>query len=704
MSGSRLPTLANLAWLRSSSSYIDSYNAEQKRQGRDRHLLPEPTFRQMRTALEILRRLKRAKRRTGGFDVGQRGVLLADDVGLGKTGAAAFVAGIYAGSGFRVRVLAPNAPMARKWLDELRSHQTILGSYGYAYVVSDRVRKLRERRISVSTHWRSVNSGRLACDLLVIDEAHRAKNDSSLFAKELRRQRNAIGKVLILTATPFSIAPAELGRMLDLVGAKLALTLAVNKAATALETLWKGKFSDLGFAAELASACSSAIDAIQPYVIRHGVATLPTKERRLFGATHIPALESDAATASQMEILMRADRALELGKRTGAWRMARTNDPRFHVGWSQLRRSLDIVSHEVEPTHPDNEFLRLHCRRIRVLLGKEGDHPKMISTGNEVIRIARANERVVLFCDHHETARELALYLGRRLRTELPSTRPSPAPWKEAFVKACRFTAEGPAQRRALEGFVEWLSSTGMTAQIGSWLPAVPQSTKELAAMLRRHRPRESAWPADVTASIALELSYLWNKIRQSSSSRQLFARGGEKVSGAIPDTHRIVAVTDPPERLRPQERSLFHPGSPDTVLALFNSPFGPDVLVVTDAFSEGFDLHRYCRHIIHYELDPSPMRTIQRNGRLRRVDCWAARTGRPLEMAYPVFKGTRDQRLVEVMQSRLAQFDLLLGGIGSDIYKEASDLDSRQRQEAVLNSARAQLSRKARRLCVVKG
>lgn len=37
--------------------------------------------------------------------------------------------------------------------------------------------------------------------------------------------------------------------------------------------------------------------------------------------------------------------------------------------------------------------------------------------------------------------------------------------------------------------------------------------------------------------------------------------------------------------------------GKPDIVLALFNSPFGPDVLVTTDRLSEGVDLHRCCRH-----------------------------------------------------------------------------------------------------------
>ena len=177
----------------------------------------------------------------------------------------------------------------------------------------------------------------------------------------------------------------------------------------------------------------------------------------------------------------------------------------------------------------------------------------------------------------------------------------------------------------------------------------------------------------------------------------------GDRVTGADLDAHRIVAVTDPPARVSTADRAIFHTGSPDTVLSLFNSPFGPDVLVATDAFSEGFDLHRYCRYVIHYELDPSPMRTIQRNGRLRRVDCWAARTGKPLVIGYPVYRATRDERLVETMQGRLTQFDLLLGGIGSDIQKEATDVESRRRQDEVLDVARRKLSRKAKVLCVSK-
>ena len=185
----RLPTLKELDWLKHSQSYVIEYNAEQNKEGRGRQLLPAPTKRQMATAFEILRRFKR-KHPMGRPEVPQqRGVLLADDVGLGKTAIGALVAGVFAGKGFRVRILAPNAPLARRWLDELQSHRGVLRGLGYGFRVSDRIRSLHGGRIAISTHTRSINSGRLNYDLMIIDEAHRAKNDGSLFAQELSRKR-----------------------------------------------------------------------------------------------------------------------------------------------------------------------------------------------------------------------------------------------------------------------------------------------------------------------------------------------------------------------------------------------------------------------------------------------------------------------------------------------------------------------------------
>ena len=47
-----------------------------------------------------------------------------------------------------------------------------------------------------------------------------------------------------------------------------------------------------------------------------------------------------------------------------------------------------------------------------------------------------------------------------------------------------------------------------------------------------------------LTTSIAVEAEYLWNRVRKSSSSRQLFAQSGIAVTGSDLNSHRIVAVT----------------------------------------------------------------------------------------------------------------------------------------------------------------
>ena len=146
------------------------------------------------------------------------------------------------------------------------------------------------------------------------------------------------------------------------------------------------------------------------------------------------------------------------------------------------------------------------------------------------------------------------------------------------------------------------------------------------------------------------------------------------------------------PSRNEDEKFLLFlHNLQPDTIISIFNSPFGPDVLVVTDKLAEGIDLHRYCRHLIHYELDPSPIRTVQRNGRLRRVNSWAAAIGQPILYAYPAFGGTRDHRLVQIMKKRISSFSLLLGGVQEFDVEEVVDSEEDWRSQAI-QTAKAQL------------
>jgi superfamily II DNA/RNA helicase len=145
----------------------------------------------------------------------------------------------------------------------------------------------------------------------------------------------------------------------------------------------------------------------------------------------------------------------------------------------------------------------------------------------------------------------------------------------------------------------------------------------------------------------------------------------------------RVLALC-PPSALKEEAAIFGHNNRPDTAIAIFNSPFGPDVLVVTDKLSEGIDLHRYCRHLVHYELDASPIRTVQRNGRLRRVNSWAAVTEQPINYAYPAFRGTRDHRLVQIMKKRIDSFALLLGGVQDFDVEAVVGSEERWRNEVI--------------------
>lgn len=89
---------------------VEKYVEASTRAGRK--LVLESTRRQFATACDILERLNGSY----GEDA-HRGVLLADDVGLGKTTVAALVAWIVASAGERrgVRILAPNDVMMRRW-------------------------------------------------------------------------------------------------------------------------------------------------------------------------------------------------------------------------------------------------------------------------------------------------------------------------------------------------------------------------------------------------------------------------------------------------------------------------------------------------------------------------------------------------------------------------------------------------------------
>ncbi len=637
-------------------------------EGKKSDLKVEPLARQFKTAKEILRR----------FSDG-RGVLLADDVGLGKTTVGVLVAWVVACQDKRVRIYAPNDVLRRRWAEELERHVPLLERLGAR---CDRIKqgdvgKLNAGRIQVATHHTLVkshgnNEQRTSCHLMIIDEAHRAKGDGSAFNDALRTLGERAKRKLILTATPFSIRLAELEQLLRFVGA--TELEAVGRYANELRRLYSlGDGHDISAESKrLVGAAKAAIEELRPYLIRHGIDELSAVERRHFGAIGSDPWEiaTEPASHDEIRLLLRMDRLLQLvPERKGE----RRNDPRFHIGWRHVGTELDRAAKR-SAVGADRAALRHIAAAKKALGARSGKvHPKIAAVSAAIRPLLDAGEKVLVFCHHRATAGELLSALERSLK--VPSALRSGTQekaWREAWWSALPDASIQPDEP-LLEPIINWLCSPGIRWQIGSWLEQPSACAKALADQFKRTRPRNAGTrvPTILEAARAL-VGVLLDA--QSTSTRALlrniakgtrtFGGTSSHFPGRLDEGFRVMGSWshdgngDPPKTL--------YTGKPDIVLAVFNSPFGPDVLVTTDHLSEGVDLHRCCRYLIHYELDPSPVRTLQRNGRVRRVGSWAALTERPICYAYPTFAGTRDEKAVLIMRQRINAFGLLLGGVPS--------------------------------------
>jgi len=683
-------------WQFLNDTAVERYVEASRRSGRELRL--ESTRRQFLAARVILARLNGSQSQG---EKARRGILLADDVGLGKTTVAALVAWVVASAEPRrkVRILAPNDVVRRNWVKELGLHVGPLQECARRLGVHPK--QVKDGGGPLNAGWiRVVNhayarANKLHCDLLIVDEAHRAKGKDSEFSKQLMRKGKDARRILILTATPFSIdVENELLRMLRLIGAD-GVKGPVREYEKALDRLYQGTIPSNreGEGDRLAARAKAAVEALKPYVIRHGVEDLPS-ELDSFGQRDEWNIEVPKATAQELELILRLVRALTVENKDGSRSSNATNDARFHQGWShyaeesnransQLRRLAEPARHVVGH--------HLHCiERLRV---EVGIHSKIRAVAAAVEAKVWEGEKVVLFCDFHATAEELTTHLYTILPQLTAPQTPRRSAWKQAWNDVLQQPGDerdGPALR---ETFINWLCGDLIRAQTCAWFrpDSVPLTDANLANALRTNRARHSS-AGDIIAAAGQRLYEALLKSRSSHEVLRLAEEQPEQLlskNGAA----RVLGICG-----RSNESVFLHNRSPDTAIAIFNSPFGPDVLVGTDKLSEGIDLHRYCRCLVHYELDPSPIRAVQREGRIRRVNSWAAATGKPILYAYPAFPGTRDEQLVRIVQKRVANFSLLLGGV-QGFRVEAAGSEEEEWRNEVIEAARDRLTRAGNQL-----
>lgn len=118
--------------------------------------------------------------------------------------------------------------------------------------------------------------------------------------------------------------------------------------------------------------------------------------------------------------------------------------------------------------------------------------------------------------------------------------------------------------------------------------------------------------------------------------------------------------------------------GERERLIAMFNTPFAPDVLVASSVMGEGIDLHHECRHVIHHDLDWNPSKLEQRTGRLDRIGALAERVNEDIIVYEPYLAGTHDEKMYRVVKDRAAWFDIVMGGKVIDDEQTTDQVEAR--------------------------
>lgn len=105
-------------------------------------------------------------------------------------------------------------------------------------------------------------------------------------------------------------------------------------------------------------------------------------------------------------------------------------------------------------------------------------------------------------------------------------------------------------------------------------------------------------------------------------------------------------------------------------ILERFRSLAGPRVLLSSEVGSEGIDL-QFCRVMVNYDLPWNPMRIEQRIGRLDRL----GQEAKKISVWNLFYKGTIDDRIYLRLYARLQIFERALGGLEEILGKEVQKL-----------------------------
>jgi ERCC4-related helicase/predicted nucleic acid-binding protein len=331
------------------------------------------------------------------------------------------------------------------------------------------------------------------------------------------------------------------------------------------------------------------------------------------------------------------------------------------------------------------------------------NHPKVDATVRKVVDLWEAGEKVLVFAFYRQTCRALRIHISREIERRvmvhgqrLLTTANHKGGYKEVdrLVKRIQdryFDVPGSPGRRAIDaGLAEIMSERGrsiekaqMNLEQKEILSDVMRRFLRVATTLIRCFPISELDSISPAKAVAKTLDYTdgsgisWRRKfddfiefltdRCSSEERRLFleaARRTETGGIRVEDGEEEDSESQSGQVTLANVQVAMGTTRRDTrarLMRAFNTPFFPDILVCSKVMGEGVDLQRFCRHVIHHDLDWNPSSIEQRTGRIDRLGCKAE--GRhPIVVYLPYLSGTADERQYQVMSDREMWFRVVMG------------------------------------------
>lgn len=481
-----------------------------------------------------------------------------------------------------------------------------------------------------------------------------------------------------------------------------ALSSASSFDAIDTETLSSAARSAVAEGRLAQSAISSAESCLRPWIIRHLKPNDRNRRQYRAGAAILSpdavdiGLPIDGEAALPFLLAGRADAVARLSKAEGgatrslfSYGIASSFEAYLRTrqtGASGLDDAEDRSTGRSDPPE-----VRWYLDRIAEHLPDDpamlARHPKVAATVERTLRLWSAGHKVLVFCFYQETGRALRLHIARALERQTVD-----------MAGAALGMADHPADEvtRALDRLSDRLLRSDQVgyeqirSEIQTWLTNLDDESRlQLAEVVIRFlrtpsflvrfaKPRTDMTVGDLIGALeSASIDGVSLRARVTAFASFLSKRTAE-------DRERILDILITAKTgditiddFDPAENSSQHTTVVPNVrlangqvghrvreklMASFNSPFFPDVLIASSVMAEGVDLHTACRHVIHHDLDWNPATLEQRTGRLDRLGSAALLEGQPVMVDEPYLGGTHDEKMYRVVKDRERWFGVVMG------------------------------------------